>query len=105
MSDGTSAKSSITISNTRSHPAACQIHFVWSRSCWIETSSTSALFVKWRGEFGRTPPFDIGPDTLFAGYICWAEMMCFKVLGWDFPTYVYDQHTAYLARQQPIAPV
>ena len=22
----------------------------------------------WRGEFGSTPPFDIGPDTLVVGY-------------------------------------
>src|SRR5215475_13725853 len=52
----------------------------------------------WRGEFGRTPPFDIGPETLIVAYSAWAEMMCFKVLGWDFPACIYDQHTAYLAR-------
>ena len=23
---------------------------------------------RWRGEFGSTPPFDIGPDALIAGY-------------------------------------
>ena len=31
----------------------------------------------WRGEFGSTPPFDIGPDTLFVAYSAWAEMTCF----------------------------
>jgi DNA polymerase I len=51
----------------------------------------------WRGEFGKTPPFDIGPDTLFVAYSAWAEMTCFKVLGWEFPKYIFDQHTAYLA--------
>jgi DNA polymerase I len=58
----------------------------------------------WRGEFGHTPPFDIGPDTLFAGYSCWAEMMCFKVLGWSFPIHIYDQHTAYLVRTNLLLP-
>ena len=24
----------------------------------------------WRGEFGATPPFDIGPDALIVGYSC-----------------------------------
>jgi hypothetical protein len=35
----------------------------------------------WRGEFGSTPPFDVGPDSLFVAYSAWAEMTCFKVLG------------------------
>jgi DNA polymerase I len=52
---------------------------------------------QWRGEFGMLPPFDTGPDTLFVAYSAWAEMMCFKVLGWPFPKYIFDQHTAYLA--------
>ena len=51
----------------------------------------------WRGEFGSTPPFDIGPDTLVVGYSLWAEMTCFLTLGWRFPVHVYDLHTAYLS--------
>jgi hypothetical protein len=51
----------------------------------------------WRGDFGSTPPLDIGPDTLFVAYSAWAEMTCFLVLGWNFPAHVFDQHTAYLA--------
>jgi hypothetical protein len=51
----------------------------------------------WRGEFGTTPPFDIGPDTLIVAYSAWAEMTCFKVLGWTFPVHIFDLHTAYLA--------
>jgi hypothetical protein len=27
----------------------------------------------WRREFGSTPPFDIGSDTLFVAYSAWAE--------------------------------
>ena len=58
----------------------------------------------WRGEFGAMPPFDIGPDTLFVAYSAWAEMTCFKVLGWPFPVHIYDQHTAYLAASNELLP-
>jgi DNA polymerase I len=52
---------------------------------------------RWRGEFGTSPPFPIDDDTLVVGYTLWAEMTCFLVLGWRFPAYVYDLHTAYLS--------
>jgi DNA polymerase family A len=58
----------------------------------------------WRGEFGRTPPFDIGSDTLFVAYSAWAEMTCFKVLGWQFPVHIFDLHTAYLAASNILLP-
>src|SRR5262249_11446793 len=58
----------------------------------------------WRGEFGRTPPFDVGPDTLLVAYSAWAEMTCFLVLGWEFPKYIFDQHTAYLAASNFLLP-
>jgi DNA polymerase I len=58
----------------------------------------------WRGEFGSRPPFDIGPDTLVAGYSLWAEMTCFQALGWEFPTYLFDQHTAFLASSNLLLP-
>jgi hypothetical protein len=58
----------------------------------------------WRGEFGSTPPFDIGSDTLFVAYSAWAEMTCFKVLGWQFPVHILDQHTAYLAASNILLP-
>jgi DNA polymerase I len=58
----------------------------------------------WRGEFGSAPPFDIGPDTLFVAYSCWAEMTCFMQLGWKFPKHVYDLHTAYLAASNVLLP-
>ena len=59
---------------------------------------------KWRGEFGLRPPFDIGDDTLFVAFSAWAEMTCFKVLGWDFPTHIFDLHTAYLAASNVLPP-
>jgi hypothetical protein len=53
----------------------------------------------WREELLATtrPPFDIGPDAVSAFYSGWAELTCFKVLGWQFPDHVFDLHTAYLA--------
>jgi hypothetical protein len=58
----------------------------------------------WRGEFGSTPPFDVGPDSLFVAYSAWAEMTCFKVLHWKFPMHIFDQHTAYLAASNELLP-
>jgi hypothetical protein len=59
---------------------------------------------RWRGEFGPEPPFDIGPNTLFVAFSAWAEMTCFKVLGWKFPVHIFDQHTAYLAASNLLLP-
>jgi DNA polymerase I len=58
----------------------------------------------WRGEFGTAPPFDTGPDTLFVAYSAWAEMSCFQALGWQFPTHIFDLHTAYLAASNVLLP-
>jgi DNA polymerase-1 len=58
----------------------------------------------WRGEFGPKPPFDIGGDTLFVAYSAWAELTIFMTLGWEFPRYVYDLHTAYLGVSNILAP-
>jgi hypothetical protein len=58
----------------------------------------------WRDDFGTAPPFDIGPDALFVAYSAWAEMTCFKVLGWRFPVHIFDQHTAYLATSNLLLP-
>jgi hypothetical protein len=60
----------------------------------------------WREELyaWRSPPFDTGSDTLFVAYSAWAEMTCFKVLGWRFPVHIFDQHTAYLAASNLLLP-
>jgi hypothetical protein len=57
-----------------------------------------------RGEFGRKPPFDIGPDTLFVAYSARAEMTRFIVLGSKFPVHVLDLHAAYLATSNILLP-
>jgi hypothetical protein len=59
---------------------------------------------KWRSEFGKFPPFDIGPDTLFVAYSAWAELTVFMTLGWKFPAHVFDLHTAYLAASNVLLP-
>ena len=60
----------------------------------------------WREELlaSTHSPFDIGPDTLFAAYAAQAELTIFKVLGWRFPTHVFDLHTAYLASSNILLP-
>jgi DNA polymerase I len=58
----------------------------------------------WRGEFGLTPPFDIGDNTLLVGYSLHAELTCFMTLGWAFPKHVFDLHTAFLAASNVLAP-
>jgi DNA polymerase I len=57
----------------------------------------------WRGEFKPRLPFDIEHD-LFVAYSAWAELTCFKVLGWPFPKHVFDLHTAYLAASNLLMP-
>ena len=70
----------------------CLVAYILDGNCQhIETVR------RWRGEFGTSPPFDIGDDTLIVGYSLWAEMTCFMELGWRFPKHVYDLHTAYLS--------
>ena len=44
----------------------------------------------WRGEFGSTPPFPIGPDALFVAYYASAELGCFRALGWPKPANILD---------------
>jgi DNA polymerase-1 len=58
----------------------------------------------WRGEFGSAPPFEIGDDVVFVAYSAWAEMTCFKVLGWQFPVHIFDLHTAFLAASNVLLP-
>ena len=58
----------------------------------------------WRGEFGSTPPFDIGPDALFVAYSAWAELTCFMSAGLAISSHVFDLHTAYLAASNILLP-
>ena len=44
----------------------------------------------WRGEFGSTPPFPTGPDTLFVAFYASAELGCMRALGWRAPARILD---------------
>src|SRR6476660_6875867 len=44
----------------------------------------------WKDQFGKQPPFGIGPDSLFVAYYCPAELECFLTLGWPMPTRILD---------------
>ena len=94
----------LSTSNTRSQTAdfpnvLCMVAYVLNEN--LQHVRTIRM---WRGEFGSTPPFDIGPDALFVAYSAWAEMTCFKVLGWQFPVHIFDLHTAYLAASNILLP-
>jgi hypothetical protein len=41
---------------------------------------------------------------LFVAYSAWAELICFIVLGWQFPVHIFDLHTAYLAASNILLP-
>jgi DNA polymerase-1 len=44
----------------------------------------------WRGEFGPTPPFPIGPDAVFVAFYASAELGCFRALNWPKPANILD---------------
>jgi DNA polymerase family A len=52
----------------------------------------------WRGEFGPTPPFPIGPDSLFVAFYASAELGCFRALGWPKPANILDLFTEFRDR-------
>ena len=76
----------------------------WSPISWTAIFEHIETIRRWRGEFGTSPPFHIDDDTLVVGYSLWAEMICFLLLGWRFPKYVYDLHTAYLSVSNILLP-
>jgi DNA polymerase I len=51
----------------------------------------------WRNEFGSTPPYPIGPDSLLVAYYASAELGCHRALGWPMPERVLDLFTEFRA--------
>jgi DNA polymerase I len=51
----------------------------------------------WRDELLRmkTPPYSIGPDSLFVAFYASAELNCHIALGWYFPVFVLDLFVEY----------
>ena len=58
----------------------------------------------WRGEFGSTPPFDIGPDTLFVAYSRLGGNDVLHGVGLAISRHIFDLHTAYLAASNILLP-
>ena len=52
----------------------------------------------WRGEFGSTPPFPVGPDALFVAFYASAELGCFRALGWPTPSRILDLYPEFRDR-------
>ena len=51
----------------------------------------------WRGEFGSTPPFPTGPDTIFVAFYASAELGCMRALGWGEPARILDMFIEFRA--------
>jgi DNA polymerase-1 len=51
----------------------------------------------WADEiFGlQSPPYDIGPDSLFIAYAAAAEMSCHLALGWGMPPWILDLYAEF----------
>jgi DNA polymerase I len=49
----------------------------------------------WADALGSTPPFDVGPDSLFVAYFASAELGCFLTLGWPIPVRILDLFTEF----------
>src|SRR5262245_66661933 len=52
----------------------------------------------WHDQFGPSPPYPTGPDTLFIAYNVVAEVSCHLALGWPIPQRVLDLYTEFVAR-------
>jgi hypothetical protein len=49
----------------------------------------------WRNEFGPTPPYPTGADSLFVAYYASAELECHLALGWPMPQRILDLFTEF----------
>ena len=52
----------------------------------------------WRSEFGPSPPYSTGPDSLFVAYYASAEIGCHLTLGWPKPARILDLFTEFRCR-------
>jgi DNA polymerase I len=59
--------------------------------CLVAQELRSGQLIRlWRDQFGPTPPYSIGPDSLFVAYYSSAELGCHIALGWPMPIRVLD---------------
>ena len=70
-----------------------------AQSAWSRASLRSGQTWRlWRDEFGPSPPFPIGADTLFVAYYASAELGCLRALGWPMPDHILDLFTEFRDR-------
>ena len=55
---------------------------------------TGRLLRRWRDELA-TPPFDIGPESLFVAFYSSAEWGCHLALGWPMPARILDLYAEF----------
>ena len=59
---------------------------------------------QWNDEFGATPPYSTGPNSLFVAYYASAEIGCHLALGWPVPERVLDLFTEFRNQTNGIPP-
>jgi hypothetical protein len=67
---------------------------IWPLGLVVHELHTGQYRRYWRDDLHRMTeaPFDIGPRSLFVSFAAWAELQCFKQLGWTAPANVLDLH-------------
>ena len=64
--------------------------------CLVAKEHLSGRLLRlWADAFGSTPPFDVGPESLFVAYYSSAELGCFLSLGWPIPVRILDLFTEF----------
>jgi DNA polymerase-1 len=59
--------------------------------CLVAKLLRAGLTIRlWRDQFGTSPPYPIGVDTLFVAYYASAELGCHRALDWPMPARVLD---------------
>jgi hypothetical protein len=67
---------------------------IWPLCLVVRELHSQREFRFWRDELHRMPkaPFDTGPGSLMVCFAAWAELQCFRQLGWSLPVNVLDLH-------------
>jgi hypothetical protein len=64
--------------------------------CLVARELRSGRLVRqWLDEFGRQPPYSVGPDSLFVAFFASAELGCHLALGWALPARVLDLYVEF----------
>ncbi len=67
--------------------------------CLVAKELKSGRVIRqWFDELSLAPPFSVGEGTLIVAYYASAEMLCFKVLGWEVPANILDLYVEFKCR-------